>query len=293
MTVALLAPLHDRRGRVSPLKAATFALLFLPGAWFLWLLLVGGLSPEPNGFVIYNSGVWAMWLLLFSLSVTPARHILRWSGLIAVRRMVGLAGLAYTLFHAGMYFGLEKTTWATVSADLKRLTVIVAVVSTLALTALAVTSFDAAVRTLGSRGWNRIHNLAYPAIGLAMLHFDMGPESLGGTPFVMTGIYFWLMGWRGIQRYGLGTSPAALMLLALASAASSFAFEALWLQLVRGFAAASVAQQLWSLDLGLAETWQVLLLGLAVAGLAPVFNGMRTARRLDGRVAAQPALHPT
>ena len=160
-TQFLAAPIRDRAGRFSPLKMSTLAVLLLPGAWFAGLALTGGLTPQPNGFVIYNSGVWAMWLLLFSLAVTPARHILRWNGLIAVRRMVGVAGLAYTLFHAAVYFGLEKTTLATVSADLQRLTVIVAILSALGLVALAATSFDAAVRRLGgSRDWNRIHDLA-------------------------------------------------------------------------------------------------------------------------------------
>ena len=42
-----------------------------------------------------------------------------------------------------------------------------------------------------------------------MLHYDLGPESLGGTPFVMTGLYFWLMGWRGLRRAGYGADAVA------------------------------------------------------------------------------------
>src|SRR6185436_20472658 len=125
-------------------------------------------------------------------------------------------------FHVAIYFLLDRTTWASVAMDLQRITIIVAIASTLALLALAVTSFDAAIRRLGSRNWNRIHNLAYPAIGLAILHFDMGPESLGGTPFVITGLYFWVMGWRGLNRWGRGTDPWALLALAIASAGLSF-----------------------------------------------------------------------
>ena len=279
----LARPLHDRLGRFSPLKAAVFALLFVPGLWFLGLALTGGLTPQPFGFIIYNSGVWAMWLLLLSLAVTPARHILRWPELIAVRRMIGLAGLGYTLFHVVIYFSLDRTSWATISADLKRLTIIIAIASTLALLALAVTSFDAAIRGLGSRNWNRIHNLTYPAIGLAMLHSDMGPESLGGTPFVITGLYFWAMGWRGLNRYGRGTNAVWLVGLALASTALSFAFEATWIRYYRGFTEFGTADELWNVGLGLAATWQVLVVTLSAAALAAVFSDARVGARLTRR----------
>ena len=293
MTAAVLAPLRDRRGHFAPLKAITFALLFAPGLWFAGLGLTGNLTPQPNGFIIYNSGVWAMWLLLLSLAVTPARRILGWNGLVAVRRMIGLAGLAYTLFHLAMYLALEKTTWATVSADLQRLTVLVALASTLGLTALAATSFDAAVQRLGSRTWNRIHNLTYPAIGLAMLHFDMGPESLGGTPFVMTGLYFWLIAWRGLNRFGRGTDVVALTALAVAVALATLAFEAGWLSLLRGYSATDVIAQLWSLDDGLAEAWQVLLVGLAAAGLAAIFARRSTVSGAMPRFVRYRSLQPT
>jgi sulfoxide reductase heme-binding subunit YedZ len=283
-------PLYDRLGRFSPLKATVFILLFVPGLWFLALAMTDGLTPQPFGFIIYNSGVWAMWLLLLSLAVTPARHILRWPELIAVRRMTGLAGLGYTLFHVVIYFTLDRTSWATISADLKRLTIILAIASTLGLLALAVTSFDAAIRRLGSRNWNRIHNLAYPAIGLAVLHFDMGPESLGGTPFVITGLYFWAMGWRGLNRVGRGTDAVWLLGLALAATAFSFAFEATWIRYYRGFTEFGTAEELWNAGLGLAATWQVLIVTLSVAALAGVFADSRVAARLTRRPALARAL---
>jgi sulfoxide reductase heme-binding subunit YedZ len=173
---------------------------------------------------------------------------------------------------------------------LKRLTIIVAIASTLGLLALAVTSFDAAIRRLGSRNWNRIHNLAYPAIGLAVLHFDMGPESLGGTPFVITGLYFWAMGWRGLNRAGRGTDAVWLLGLALAATAFSFAFEATWIRYYRGFTEFGTAEELWNAGLGLAATWQVLIVTLSVAALAGVFADSRLAARLTRRPALASAL---
>jgi sulfoxide reductase heme-binding subunit YedZ len=174
--------------------------------------------------------------------------------------------------------------------DLQRLTIIVAVASTLGLLALAVTSFDAAIRRLGSRNWNRIHNLAYPAIGLAILHFDMGPESLGGTPFVITGLYFWVMGWRGLNRFGRGTDPRALLALAVATTALSFLFEASWIRYYRGFTEFGTAEEIWAIGLGLAATWQVLLVGLAAAALGAVFGQSRPVPSFTRRLAAERSL---
>jgi sulfoxide reductase heme-binding subunit YedZ len=277
---ALQIPLRDRAGRFSTLKATTFALLFMPAIWFAWLAATDGLTPQPFGFVIYNSGVWAMWFLLASLAITPARHILDLSELIAVRRMIGLAGAAYTLFHVVIYFLLDRTSWASVAMDLQRATILVAIASTILLVILAATSFDGAIRRLGARNWHRLHYVAYPAVGLALLHFDMGPESLGGTPFVITGLYFWVMGWRGLALFGNGTNPPALLALTFASTTLSFAFEAAWIRYYRGFAEFGTSEELWQFGLGLAATWQVLLVGLAATALGSLFSGRRAPARV-------------
>jgi sulfoxide reductase heme-binding subunit YedZ len=291
--MALQAPWRDRRGRFSVLKAVTFALLLMPGVWLAWLTATGGLTPRPFGFLIYNTGAWAMWFLLISLAVTPARHILNWRELITVRRMIGLAGFAYTLLHVVIYFALDRNTWAFFVRDLERPTILIAIASTLGLLALAVTSFDAAVRRLGSRTWNWIHNLTYPAIGLAAVHFDMGPESVGGTPFVVTGLFFWLMGWRGLHRLGLGSEPLALLGLTLASASASFLFETVWLRGFRGFSGVGPAEELWQIGLGLAATWQVMLVGLAGTALCAIFSARHTRARLGLRMTVPRRLQPT
>ncbi len=280
----LETPARDRAGNVSALKSVTLAALLAPAVWFAAIAPTGGLTPRPFGFLIYNTGVWAMWFLLASLAVTPARHILRWSELIAIRRMLGIAGAAYTLFHIVVYFLLDRTTWAFIAADLQRATILIALASTLLLAALAATSTDGAIRRLGARNWNRLHYAAYPAVGLALLHFDMGPESLGGTPFVITGLYFWVMGWRGLHWFGRGADPLALLGLTLAATVLSLAFEAAWIRYVRGFTDFGTADELFQIGLGLPATWQVLFAGLAATGLCALFGNRRLVRAAASRL---------
>jgi hypothetical protein len=116
----------------------------------------------------------------------------------------------------------------------------------------------------------------------------MGPESLGGTPFVITGLYFWAMGWRGLNRVGRGTDALSLAGLAVASTALSFAFEATWIRYYRGFTEFGTADELWNAGLGLAATWQVLIVGLSAAALAAVFADGRLAARLSRRPPLRP-----
>ncbi len=279
----LQAPIRDRRGRISPLKAVTFVLVLAPGAWLITLAAIGELTPLPYVFLIYNSGIWALWMLVASLAVTPARHILAWGELIVVRRMVGLAGFAYTLVHVVVYVGLDSYDIGFIANEfMTRPTIWVATASTLGLVALGVTSFDDAIRRMGSQAWNRLHNLTYPAIGLAVLHFDLGPGSVGGPPFLITGMFFWLMAWRILHRFGKGSDPVALAGLAVANATASFAFEIAWDALYQGISPAKQIGFTFDVAGGLAPTWQLLVVGLIIATLARLFGAGAHFRRRHG-----------
>jgi sulfoxide reductase heme-binding subunit YedZ len=269
----LQSPWLDRRGRFSPLKAMTLALALVPALWFLYLTAADELTPLPFVFLIYNTGVWALWMLLASLAVTPARHIFGLGELIAVRRMLGVSGLAYTLLHLYVYVRLDRNDVAYMANEIvTRPTLWVAIISTIGLIILGATSLDSAIQRLGSDTWNRLHYLAYPAVGTAVLHFDMSPGSFGGPPFLMTSIFFWLMAWRVLNRYGRGTDPAALAVLGAVTTAFGFAFEVLWLKLYQGIAAAKTIGFAFDLAGGLAPTWQILIITMSVAALAQLFG---------------------
>src|SRR3954464_6751832 len=86
-------PWRDRRGRLAPLKIAALMLVALPALDFLHTALTVGLKPWPVKRAIRFSGEWSTWFLYLSLAVSPARRILNWPRLIAVRRILGLAAL--------------------------------------------------------------------------------------------------------------------------------------------------------------------------------------------------------
>ena len=137
-----------------------------------------------------------------------------------------------------------------------RLTLIIATVSTLGLIALGVTSVDAAVRRMGARGWQRLHNAVYVLAGLVLLHFLPSP-GIFPEQYLMSGLFFWLMAWRVLDRYGRGTDEKALVVLAVASALFAALLEAGWQWARRGYEPAGTLANNFTLDLGVPPAWQI------------------------------------
>jgi sulfoxide reductase heme-binding subunit YedZ len=223
-------PWCDPAGRFSGLKLATFIALFLPAVWMgVSSTSIEWAFPSPYVPLIYHSGLWATYLLLLGLAITPARRILNWARIGYLRRMIGLAAFAYTLLHVFAWFGLRFWDFRELGTELlARPSLWIALLATLGLTVLAATSLDSAMRRLGPL-WKRLHRAVYALTLLAVVHFLMSPGSLQGAPFLMAGVFFWLMGWRLVDRSGAGTRSTALALLGAASVAFTLVLEPLWL----------------------------------------------------------------
>jgi sulfoxide reductase heme-binding subunit YedZ len=266
----LIWPWQNRSRRFSALKAATFALMFAPGLWLAWQLAAGdfGILPMAYGSLIYWSGVWATGVLWLALAVTPAMRIFRWPALVDVRRMVGVAALAYTIAHLVLWFPLRSWNWAFIGNEMMtRLTLMVATLSTIGLVALGVTSVDAAIARMGAKGWQRLHNAVYAVSALALAHVLL---SRGNYPeqYLLTGIFFWLMVWRLLDRYKRGADAAALATLALVTCLVTALTEAVRAWLTRGYELSWSLGNNFTLELGIPPAWEVLVLGLAIALLA-------------------------
>ena len=271
----LIWPWQDRSRRFSWLKTGAFALVLAPAFRFGYQFVNGdyGMLPIAFGNMTYWSGVWATVILLMALAVTPALRILRWPALVDVRRMVGVAALVYTVVHIVIYFGLRSWNFALiVNESVTRATLIAATVSTIGLIALSVTSVDAAIRRMGVRNWQRLHNTNYVISALAVLHVVLARGTYT-EQYALSGIFFWLMAWRVLDRYRQGTDAKALALLAAASVLFTGLLEAGFLWGRRGYAPLGTLANNFNLDMlevGVPATWQVLafsfLFALAAAG---------------------------
>jgi sulfoxide reductase heme-binding subunit YedZ len=272
-------PWHDG-GHFSALKATTLALIFVPAISIVHDVATGEFGPVPLGGMTYWSGLWATALLLLALAVTPAATIFRWRRVIIVRRIIGVAALAYTIAHLFIYFALRFWNFASIASEMvTRLSLIVATVSTLGLIALGATSLDAAVRRMGARGWQSLHNLVYAVTALAILHYLLSP-GLFPDQFLMSGMFFWLMIWRVLDRRGLGTSPVALAALAVTAAVFTVLLEVGWIWAFRDYALAEIFNIYLTFILGIPPGWTILAAGLVIAGAAAARQALRGGRQV-------------
>jgi methionine sulfoxide reductase heme-binding subunit len=268
-------PWQDRNRRFSLLKAATFAGLFLPALWIVYQVETHQFGPFPRAGMTYWSGVWATAILLFALAVTPAMAILRWRHLVIIRRMIGVTALVYTVAHMIIYFALRMWDFGIIANEMvTRLTLIIATISMLGLFPLAATSLDIAVQRMGAEGWARLHNTVYVLTFLALVHYILSP-GVYSSQYLMSGMFFWLMAWRSLNRRGLGTDPRALALLAIATALFTALFEALWEWVYQDFEPGWVLGNNLSLEFGISPAWYNLTAGLLLALAAALRHAPR------------------
>lgn len=266
-------PWRDRAGRFSPLRLAVLIGLAAPGAVLLWLLATQQLGAEPWKAAAREAGRHAAHILLLGLAVTPLRHIADWPKAATLRRMVGLAALAYALAHLLLYAGHLGWDLPAVGAEIAtRFYLTLGFAVLLGLAALGWTSTDAAQRRLGAR-WKRLHRSVYLLSAGAVLHAFLQSRARADTAALMAGLWAWLMLWRLLPGRWRAQPPALAgiaLAAALACAAMEFAWYALGTRLPAG--------RILAANLDLAAGWRPAQLVLA-AGLAAALIPLLRRRR--------------
>lgn len=286
------APWRDRDGGLSPLKAAAFAAALLPGLVLVGRWLVTGLGPRPYTEAIHVTGLWAMRFVLVTLALTPTRAALRWQRAGSLRRMAGLAALAYALAHFGLYVADQGGALPHVAAEIaRRLYLAVGFTALLGLAALGATSTDGAMRRLG-RAWKRLHRLSYPIAALASLHYFMQTKADVSEAAVSAGLLAWLLLWRALPRRLRDGVPGLLLLVPLSWAATA-GLEGLWYAVATRIPVHRVLAANLAVAFGPRPSLWVGLtaLGIAFAGLAVRALTWIDARRPAPGLAATVALY--
>jgi sulfoxide reductase heme-binding subunit YedZ len=268
-----MLPWNDRAGNLSALKLIVFLGVLAPGAWIVAQAATGTLGSKPITSAIHQSGDWAVRFLLLSLLVTPLRFVADWPKLILVRRMIGVAVLAYAAFHLVFYVVEQAWNLQKVASEIiLRFYLTIGFVGLLGLIALGVTSTDGMVKRLGSTAWNRLHLLAYPIAFLAIWHFFLQTKLDVSEPVLMLGFFLWLMGFRLMRRLGFAVRPLQLTALALISALATALLEALWYATMTGVMASRILYANLDVAFGIRPALWVGIAGLALAAV----NAVRT-----------------
>lgn len=165
---------RQRRERYIQLgKAGLFLLGLGPLLGLIFGVLNERLGANPAEYLIRSFGDWTMRALWLTLAITPLRHLLGWPWLVRYRRQLGLFAFFYASCHLLSYavFDMDLDVAEMAHDIVKRPFIWVGFSAWLLMVPLALTSFNAAIRRLGSQNWQRLHRLVYAIAVMALLHF--------------------------------------------------------------------------------------------------------------------------
>ena len=161
-----------------------------PLLWLAWKWRRHDLGINSIEFVARYTGGWTLRFLLLTLAITPLRRIPGLRDLIRFRRMLGLVTFFYATLHALHYFAIDaqwnrEVLWEDFTV---RRFFIAGLTALTLLVPLAATSFDAAVRWLGARRWQRLHRLIYASAIAAICHYIWQGKYISLTPLLYAGV---------------------------------------------------------------------------------------------------------
>ena len=172
----------------------------LPFVWLVVQTIQDQLGANPAEYLLRATGDWTLRSLCLVLAVTPLRVLSGWPEWAKFRRMLGLLTYFYAVLHLSCYalfdMGLDL---ADILADIpKRTFILLGFAAWLLLTAMALTSFNKAIRWLGAARWRMLHRSVYAVAVLAVLHFwwmRAGKNNFDEV-IIYASILGALLGWR-------------------------------------------------------------------------------------------------
>ena len=181
-------------------KPFVWLVLALPAAWLTYAAFNDLLGANPAEALTRSTGDWTLRALCLVLAITPLRVLTATPALQRFRRMVGVGAFTYACLHLLCYAWFDQgldlnDIWHDI---LKRPFIWLGFSGWVCMLPLAATSFNAAIRYLGVKRWQRLHRLVYAVAVLALLHFFW--MRAGKNNFAEVAVYAAilgsLLGWR-------------------------------------------------------------------------------------------------
>jgi sulfoxide reductase heme-binding subunit YedZ len=183
-------------------KTLVFLACLTPLAALVWKGFRHDLGANPIEFITHATGDWTLRFLLLTLTVTPARRLLKAPALIRYRRMLGLFAFFYGTLHLATYVWLDKFfDVGEMLKDIgKRRFIMAGALAFLSMLPLAITSTAGWIRRLGGRNWRRLHRLAYLSAAAGAAHYWWLVKSDIRGPAAYAAVLVTLMGFRLASR---------------------------------------------------------------------------------------------
>jgi sulfoxide reductase heme-binding subunit YedZ len=276
--------LRERSGAWCPEKVVAFVGVLLPALWLVGRVWLHDLGPRPFTEAIHFIGDWTVRLIYLTLAVSPARRIFMAPRLILMRRTLGVAAFTYALLHLTLYVFDQHFDVPRVASEIVlRFYLTIGFVALTGLLALALTSFDRAVRYLGSERWNRLHSCVYLIAVLAQVHFLLQSKNDVWEPMLMVGFLLWLFGYRLLFRLAGEVTFLRLIALAVACAGLTALVETAWYALTTGVNAWMIFLANFDFSYEIRPAWWVLAAGLSVAAASWLWRQRTAVRKIWSR----------
>jgi len=281
---------HDRRGRVSPLRLSTLALLLFPLAKAIFQASEIAHGARPLNDLIHRAGFWALIFLGMTLAVTPFRRIFRYGNLIDIRRMLGVGTFCYIVAHLALFFAHQSYDLSKFVHEIThRVYLIVGATAWTGLAVLASTSTDGMVRRIGGPHWRRLHQIVYVIALLALIHYFQQTKADVTVPTFAASLFLWLMAYRMLAWWydTSELSTSSLLTLAVVVSIVTFAGEAIGIAIAFHVSPMRVLNTVFDFDAGTRPGWQILAAGLAVVAVDAVMAWWKNRTARTRAVAAE------
>ena len=281
---------HDRRGRISPLRLSTLALLLFPLAKAIFQASEIAHGARPLNDLIHRAGFWALIFLGVTLTVTPFRRIFRYGNLIDIRRMLGVGTFCYIAAHLALFFAHQSYDLGKFVHEIThRVYLIVGATAWTGLAVLASTSTDGMVRRIGGPHWRRLHQIVYVIALLALIHYFQQTKADVTVPTFAASLFLWLMAYR-LLAWWYDTSElstSSLLTLAVVVSVVTFAGEAIGIAIAFHVSPMRVLNTVFDFDAGTRPGWQILAAGLAVVAVDAVMAWWKNCTARTRAIAAE------
>ncbi len=281
-----LLPWCDRNGRFSPLRLVALLAVIAPAVWLGSRWWFDDLGPRPLTEAIHVAGDWAARLLVAEILVTPLRFLSQSGRIVAVRRTIGLASLAWALFHVGAWVVDRSFDVGTILREvLVRPYLTIGAAALVGLLALGITSRDAAIRRMGP-AWKRLHGLVHPITILVLIHVYLQSRLDLTQPAWLTGLACGGLAIRLASRRGARRITASVVGVVAAFATATIG-EAIGFMLKTGRSPLPLLVSSIDFETRIAPGW-IAAVALALAAIGVMAFASRTSAAPRG-----PRLGPT
>lgn len=171
------------------LKVLVWLACLAPFGWLVWGAATNTLGPDATATITFATGRTTLRLLAITLAIAPVRKLIpKLTWIIRFRRLLGLFTFFYATLHlltwVALYAGFDVNRMAT--DVVKRRYITAGMAAWLLMLPLAATSTNWAIRKLGGKRWNRLHQLIYLAAVCGVVHYWWQVKTGVLTPLAIT-----------------------------------------------------------------------------------------------------------